>query len=326
MSICAENILICGASPDRLNSNVLLRRHVANGFREVTTGVVQETPLELAGMGCQGLRYGLVVIFGSCMPDLCDYLPLRRWCDQRGIPLVFWLHDDPYEFDCHYKLLGIADRIFSNDKWATLHYDHPHVHHLPLAACPTFHFRPWRAEKERDLFFCGVAFDNRIRLFYDCADWLSRYRVDVYGAGWPSDLKVGSNRKIPNENLSDYYAGSRLTINCGRHLSLANHRYCLAPSTPGPRTFEAAMAGTVQCFFVESLEICEYFEFGAEIEPFDHPAQLAAIIRRVTEDPQGAEQTARAAQAKVLAHHTYAHRAAELLRVCGLSAPPSSAV
>lgn len=318
MNKFTSNILVCGASPDRLNSNVLLRRYVTRGFREVTTGLVHETPLELSELACRQADYDLVLVFGSCMPDLCDYLALRRWCDDHVTPLVFWLHDDPYEFDCNYKLFGIADWIFSNDKWATQHYNHPQVHHLPLAACAEAHYRPWSPDKEWDLFFCGVAFDNRIQLFRDCADWLSRYRVKVFGAGWPADLAFAVNTALPNAVLPDYYARSRITINIGRHRSLANQRYQLDPSTPGPRTFEAAMAGTVQCFFVEDLEICDYFDLGTEIELFDSPADLAEIVCRLVEDANGAEQIARAAQAKALARHTYAHRAAELLTCCGL--------
>jgi spore maturation protein CgeB len=232
--------------------------------------------------------------------------------------LTFWLHDDPYEFDFNYKILDVADLIFSNDKWAVTHYQHPHVYHVPLGASMVDHFRQIRPAKDRDVFFCGVGFANRVALLRDCSPCLAGANVEVLGAEWPQDLRFARNERVENTALPDYYAGSLITLNIGRRFDLANARFNLDAPTPGPRTFEAAMAGTVQCMFVEGLEIYDYFDPDAgEILLFDSPAELGRHVEMLRSDPAAAASIASAAQKRAISEHTYAHRAARILSLVG---------
>ena len=128
-------ILITGASPDQLNRNTVLRGFVSEGFRQILGLVrVREVSLTHVPAVMPEFRPDLVLVFGSCMPDECDYSALRHSCNQLGAKLAFWLHDDPYEFDHAYKATRHADYVFSNDAWATLHYSHPATHHLGTGA------------------------------------------------------------------------------------------------------------------------------------------------------------------------------------------------
>jgi spore maturation protein CgeB len=310
-----NRVLVCSASPDLINNNAQLRNYVAEGFRDVMgDAAVRVSSLEAAEYIAEEFAPQLVVVFGSCMPAVSVYHGLKNYSLRSGACLAFWLHDDPYEFDFNYKILPIADIIFSNDRWAVTHYQHPRVHHVPLGASRADHYRAARAQKDREVFFCGVGFPNRVQLLRDCASALAGVNVDVRGAEWPGELSFARNERIDNRLLPDYYASSMITLNMGRRFDLANARFNLDAPTPGPRTFEAAMAGTVQCMFVEGLEIYDYFDPDAdEILLFDSPAELRRHIEMLRDDPAKAASIASAGQARALADHTYARRAERIL-------------
>lgn len=307
-------VLVCSASPDRVNHNAVLRNYVARGFESVLQPEhVIATSFDSAVEAAKRFQPELIVVFGSCMPDSCDYTGLRTYCARSGASLVFWLHDDPYEFDFNYKIYRYADMIFSNDRWAAEHFDHPRVGHLPLAADHDAHFRTVGEGITRDVFFCGVGFPNRRQLVADCAQLFGKLRVDILGADWSTELPFCRNERVPNDSLPDHYASSLVTLNIGRRFNLANSRYSLDATTPGPRTFEAAMAGAVQCTYFEGPELLDYFEPGNEILIFDSPAELGEQIESLRQDPDRRRRIAEAAQKRVIQDHTYGARAQAML-------------
>ncbi|MBU9318159.1 glycosyltransferase [Burkholderia multivorans] len=112
------------------------------------------------------------------------------------------------------------------------------------------------------------------------------------------------------------HAASLATLNVGRRHDLANERFKLDASTPGPRTFEAAASGTVQCMFIEGLEIDDYYsEQLGEILLFDSPTELRQHIEMLKDDPKRAETIATAAQQRTLREHTYRNRAETVLSI-----------
>ena len=310
-------ILVVGASPDRLNNNTHLRGYVTKGFRSLLgDDAVHQVGLEDASKVIPVFQPNLVLIFGSCMPDQSAYLSIRKICDQLNIKVAFWLHDDPYEFDYSFKAEEFADYVFSNDRWASLHYRDDKTFHLPLAACKNAHFRPWISQKKHQIFFCGVAFPNRIQLISDLSQVLNKYSTFICGREWPNINPYINNVSVPNDDMPDLVASSWTTLNIGRNFNLANDRFQLDPSTPGPRTFEAAMAGTVQFYFSDSLEIEDYFIPDQEILLFDSPSSFALQIEKILDQPDTAMQIALAAQDRALRDHTYENRCAQLLNHC----------
>jgi spore maturation protein CgeB len=124
-------------------------------------------------------------------------------------------------------------------------------------------------------------------------------------------------------DLCDIYASSLCTVNIGRDFDLANERYRLTAATPGPRTFEAAMAGAAQLYFASSLEIVEYFTPGTEIALIDSADDAAAWLERFRADPASNREMRTLSQRRALREHTYANRAATLLSECfGLDPGP----
>lgn len=317
MNIKEIRVIITGASPDKYNTNKVMRNYVTDGFKEIIgLDNVLEMPLEICHQHITIFKPTVVVLFGSCMPDESKYGALRRACEDVGAVMVFWLHDDPYEFDFNYRAELFADYIFTNDKWAARHYDSDRVYHLPMAASYKNHFREINSEKDIDIFFCGVGFENRIRLVNDLSKVLAKCDSQIFGDNWPQDkYRITKNIRINNSDLPDYYSKSKVTLNIGRHLNLANSRYMLPASTPGPRTFEAAMAGTVQLYFVESLEIEEYYMPQEEILLFDNPNQFEEIIDLFLNNDRKLNNIAHNAQVKTMERHTYKNRAEAMLNV-----------
>ena len=319
MSSEKPKILIVGASPDGLNLNAQIRSYLARGIEDLLSPEqVRSVPYEYGAEAVETYAPDLIIVFGSCMPDICDYNDLKRAAVSAKAHLAFWLHDDPYEIDYNFRAIETADTIFTNDKWALEFYRFDRVYHLPLAACRHAHYREpaEHAQKKFDLFFAGAGFENRVRLIRDIAGSLAGYRFCVRGSGWPEGLAVCRNELVSNELIADHYARSWMVLNVGRDLDLANERFRLPASTPGPRTFEAAMAGCVQLYFVTGLEIEDYFKSDEEILLFDHADEVPDLVETIACDPERAQSIALAAQKRALRDHTYSARARRILDIC----------
>lgn len=312
-------ILVTSTIRDAINTNVAVRRYVYEGLAEVLgASCIRVCHLEVATSGIDEFQPDLVLAVGSLASDDSDLRKLRRVADRQGAAVAFWLHDDPYEFDYAYKAIARADIVFTNDAWAAHHYRHPNVHHLPLAASALEHLRPILPPNRRDtgLFFCGVAFPNRVDLLRAAQPLISGFPVSVMGAGWPADLRFAVNQRLTAREMADQAQRASLTLNIGRDHDIANQRYGLPASTPGPRTFEVALAGSAQAFFVAGLEICNFFEPQTEILLFDSVVELRQLVERAQDEPQWSVSIAERAQTRALRDHTYVSRARCLLDHC----------
>ena len=310
-------VLIISAMPDQINSNLGMKIYLVKGFSEILgKKKVRHTDIYFACDVLESFKPDLALVFGSCLPHESEYSFIRKKCDDLKIPLAFWMHDDPYEFDFKYKIVDYADIIFTNDKWASYHYGRENVFHLPMAACPQTHFRPIDSLKKIDIFFCGVAFENRLALLEGLKSVLKKFNTQIYGDGWDEkNLPFTKNQRIPNKELSDFYAKSHIILNMGRNLHFANERFMLTPSTPGPRTFEAGMAGALQMFFVDSLEIIKYYTPDKEILLFNNINDFEEKVINIFQYPEKAIQLRKAAQRRTLHDHTYKKRAETILKI-----------
>jgi len=310
-------IILCGLVSDKLNNNVDLRKFFSEGIAEIIgKNSILNVSIDSAISAINFHKPELIVCFGSCPPSAVNLMPLRFACDVNNVHLAIWLHDDPYEFDWNYNVVDVADTIFSNDLWASKHYQHPRVFHLPLAASKNFNYRVLTDKYISDVFFCGVAFENRVKLLRDLSSTLEKYKTDIYGEGWPEDLPGSINKRMANGEVADRCANSMATLYMGRSFNYANDRYQLTPSTPGPRLFEAAMSGAVQLVFINSLEILEYFEEGEGILLFDDAKSLKIHLDKLRDEPKFRAKVASLGQERCIRNHTYAIRAKEVLRVC----------
>jgi len=173
--------------------------------------------------------------------------------------------------------------------------------HYPVAHDPRF---------EADLAFLGNRLPDREarvdEFFLRAATLLSGRRMLLGGSGWE-----GKNLPAGVYYLGHVYTADHNAFNC-TPLAVLNvsresmARYGFSPAT---RVFEAA--GAAACLITDAWEGLEMFlEPGTEVLVARDGEEVAQHVRRL--DPATAHAIGQAAWRRVLAEHTYAHRAAQV--------------
>jgi spore maturation protein CgeB len=176
----------------------------------------------------------------------------------------------------------------------------PATHH-PVPPDPRF---------DADLSFLGNRLPDREarveEFFLAAAARLPERRFLLGGSGWEDKAMPESVAYVGHVYTADHNAFNctpRAVLNVSRE-SMA--RYGFSPAT---RVFEAAGAGA--CLITDAWEGIERFlEPDAEVLVADSGEAVADHVARLT--PPDAQRIGRAAYARVMAEHTYAHRAAQL--------------
>jgi spore maturation protein CgeB len=177
----------------------------------------------------------------------------------------------------------------------------------------THHPVPPKPEFRSDLAFLGNRLPDREarveEFFFRAAESMPDGRFLLGGSGWgerplpPSVAYVGH---VYTHEHNAFNCTPRAVLNVSRE-SMA--RYGFSPAT---RVFEAA--GAAACLVTDAWEGIELFlEPGREVLVARSGAEVAEHVRELT--PQRALAIGAAAYSRVLAEHTYAHRAAQLEEV-----------
>jgi spore maturation protein CgeB len=185
----------------------------------------------------------------------------------------------------------------------------PTTHH-PVDPDPRF---------EGDLGFLGNRLPDREarveEFFLKAAAGCPEHRFLLGGNGWADKPMPGNVKYLGHVYTRDHNAFNctPLTVLNVSRESMA--RYGFSPAT---RVFEAAGAGA--CLITDAWEGIEMFlEPEREVLVAADGDEVAARLRRLT--AQDARRMGRAAQRRILAEHTYAHRAAQVESILGLQTP-----
>jgi spore maturation protein CgeB len=185
----------------------------------------------------------------------------------------------------------------------------PTTHH-PVAPDPRF---------EGDLGFLGNRLPDREarveEFFLRAAAECPGRRFLLGGNGWadkPMPANVGYLGHVYTRDHNAFNCTPQTVLNVSRE-SMA--RYGFSPAT---RVFEAAGAGA--CLITDAWEGIEMFlEPEREVLVAADGEEVAAHLQRLT--PEDARRIGQAALRRILSEHTYAHRAAQVESILGLSAP-----
>ncbi len=144
-------------------------------------------------------------------------------------------------------------------------------------------------------------------LFVEPARRRADLKFVLAGSGYPADFPWTGNtffvRHLPPPEHAAFYSSSRLTLNVTR-ADMAAMGWC-----PSGRMFEAALCGAP--LLSDAWDgLSDFFTPGEEVLLADGPDDAAAALDLA---PERLLAVAEAARAKVLARHTSAHRADELL-------------
>jgi spore maturation protein CgeB len=174
----------------------------------------------------------------------------------------------------------------------------------------THHPVPPLADFACDLGFLGNRLPDRearVEEFFLKAAALSPTRgFLIGGSGWDDKPMPPNVRRLGHVGTgahSAFFASGLATLNVNRD-SMA--RYGFSPPT---RVFEAAGAGA--CLITDAWTgIDDFLEPGSEVLVAADGGEVAALLAALT--PERARAIAAAARRRILAQHTYAHRAREV--------------
>jgi spore maturation protein CgeB len=317
MRICITNGTI-----DAINTNQRLRRRIAHGFEqlghETLSLDVSDIPSEI-----NRIRADFLLIIGSIADSRVDLPWIAQAAKDNGMLVAFWMHDDPYEFDLHWRLVGLECKVFTNEPNCVEYYPKEfHAQSLALAASPLDdigHIYPSRST-EVDLGFCGVAFPQRVTVIRKLKS--AGFSVECWGDGWPDDMSMGINQRLGPTGLHQLYRRCRFVLNLGREVSIANRRHLIAASMPGPRTFEAALSGAAQIYLCQSPLIQNYYQTHQGVFQLISTEEVADYVERARKDEGWLVGLQRAAREHTLRKHLYRHRCSEILTSMDLEDRP----
>ncbi len=187
---------------------------------------------------------------------------------------------------------------------------------VPLAGDPTLHpqldLAQIEAEYQADVSFVGGWRPEREALLSQLGD----LNLKIWGPDWgrrcqhnPSIMRAWQKRAVHGSGFSKVMAGSRISLNI---IDFSNY-----PS-PNMRFFEIAAGGGLQvCSPCPEME--DEFQHGKHLFYFQNPAEVPDLLYSLLTDATLREAVAAAAHEKVLAEHTYLHRARQILEFLDLS-------
>jgi spore maturation protein CgeB len=215
------------------------------------------------------------------------------------------------------ECLPLYDHVFTQDSGlvALLRHASPakSVSLLGPACDPRDH-RPLvltdddRSALSADISYLGFAYQNRIDLF----ESLTGFATRLWGIGWErSEVLRPFYNPLPVHGLmkTRIYNATRISLN------LQSVTYQLDGVTCRP--FEVAACGGF-CLCESRRDLAQYFKIGEEVIAFHDANDLKELIRYYLKHPLERTQIVAAARARVLAEHTYEHRAQQVLAEVGL--------
>ena len=253
---------------------------------------------------------------------------LARLCGRS----ILWVTEDPYEL--HTNLINARrfDLVLTNDLASVSAYE-GRARHLPLAADQKFHLQtilPHNHPYLYDVFFAGTAWPNRVDLLRDLTHRMADVKFKIALPANPylphpqiGQPKAAFNWRTPSPEFCRMANRSRITLSLHREFSGSGNPELA--STPGPRLFEVALAGSFQLTDSRLEEVATYYRFGEEYDTFTDMEDCERKIRQYLEDGPRREAMARAAQENTLAHHLYDHRVQDILSFAAeipVAAPP----
>ena len=307
-------ILVSSGTSDSINTNQRLRQRIAHGFQELGH-FSMDIPIEALHQQLELRDFDFLLITGSIADSSVNLSEVVRLARLKKVTVAFWLHDDPYEFDMHWRLDSFGCSVFSNEPNCIPYYSKScRARSLALAASPLDEPQApiiTDAEPEVDLAFCGVAFPQRIAILRQLAN--AGFSVACWGDGWPDDLIGAVNCRLGPIGLRNLYARCCFVLNLGREVQIANQSKQIASSTPGPRTFEAGLMGAVQLYLGQSPKITSYYTANDGVIPVRHTEEIRCLIKQAREQPEWRLKMSKAAIRRTRRDHLYRHRCHDLL-------------
>lgn len=227
---------------------------------------------------------------------------------RKGVPILGWLCDRLDKFTAGHSPL--MDGVYNFDAAASpilasaYQGSGANLRPLPLAACPSrYPCAPINARKRNpSLAFAGNCTPARKLAF-------TEYRklggnLETYGphsSGWSQPLR---NRKLSSTALGRIYSEYLVSLNL---LQEGNTEHGL-----NLRAFEIPCAGGLGTY-PDVPQLADCFIPGEEVLVYRSLQELKDLVAEMVADPERAQAVSEAGHRRVMAEHTFAHRAATII-------------
>jgi len=217
------------------------------------------------------------------MPDCVDHVP----DDDSG------LFDTVFYFDTY--LEPLLFRTYGDASKAV---------YLPLAVNEKKYFDQEKSRKTR-LLFAGTCSGDRLKLLNRLE---GKIPLDVAGPGSKIFFGKRFGSRLSSDKLNTLFNQYEAALNINQKPNTMNGLNL--------RPFEAAAAGN--CVFNENVpDLPQLFEPDKEVIVYDSAEMLVEKFVRISKDTPLKNEIMQAGHRRVLAEHTFAHRARRILRVLG---------
>jgi len=244
-----------------------------------------------------------------------------------GIPIIYYDGDMPtilpkYALDRGFKFnyyensdLSIYDAFLVNSEGVI-----PDLKKMGARNVYPFHYAvdpdlvyPADVEKDRDIVFFGFGSQYREewmqKMITEPSKRMAGVKFVVGGGGFGIDL--GNAEMIGNVPIPEYrYFVGRAKIN----LNITRKTHASVYKTSTGRIFELPAMGAVMVSQpYEGLD--EFFEPGKEYIQLTENDDIDEVYHNLIKNKEKREEISRNARKKIISHHTYAHRAIQLLDI-----------
>jgi spore maturation protein CgeB len=259
------------------------------------------------------LRFRPEVIFGIAQRPIMTAEVLKT-LKQAGIRLCFWFVEDFSVFSYWKELAPRYDQFFVIQQ-------EPFFGHLKALGCRNVHYLPLAFDDDADgatgqeeqaipISFVGAPYPNRVKFLSEIAG----PDFQIFGEAWnhfPNPSVAFGGRRLTENECRGIYLRSKVNLNLH---SSENADGFGQGDFVNPRTFEIAGLGQFQIVDQRRL-LPLHFDPVKEVPSFATWSAFKDAMRYFLNHEEERKAIAANARRRVMAAHTYAHRAREILDI-----------
>ncbi|BBO56828.1 glycosyltransferase [Cobetia sp. AM6] len=236
------------------------------------------------------------------------------WCNQHGIPTVFWNKEDPIHFETFLNTAKLFDHVFTTDLDCIHRYKaalgHDNVYFLPFACQPAL-TNPVESYQRKDGFcFAGayyVRYPDRTKDLETFVEEFPKFKpLEIYDRNYG---KEDPNYQFP-ENYQPYIVGTLSFSEIDK--AYKGYRYAInlnsikqSQTMFARRVYELLGSNTIT---VSNYSRGVRLLFGELVLTSDSGGEIVRRLQELESNPEKADKFRLAGLRKILSEHTYQAR------------------
>ncbi|MCL2788145.1 MAG: glycosyltransferase, partial [Micrococcales bacterium] len=243
-----------------------------------------------------------------------ELVGIVQWCQDHGIPTVFWNKEDPVYYHRYIKVAELFDHVFSTDLDSIPRYirdlGHRRVHVLPFAAQPLLCNPIETQDRQARAVFAGSyyqGFAERNKALFAMIDGTDKVLpLEIYDRNfgsqahffqWPKPYSRHVVGTLPPEQIDVAYKGCRLALNVN---TVTASQTMLAR-----RAFDLVASGTPTVSnYSRSIPVL----FGDLVFASNSTDRIEEGVRRIIDHPEESDKRRAMGLRHIIGQHTYEAR------------------